>query len=263
MPEEIEIETKELQETIDELREAREEREREAKETHWTRFISLSTAIFAVVAAVAALQAGKLVNEAVLLKNDAVLQQARASDTWAYYQAKGIKSAMARQTADLIAVNPAGADKSAHWKEEAERQKAEQAQLKSDAEELEKKRDEKDRESNGLLEHHELFAQCVTCLQVAISLSAIAALTKRKDVWLASIVLGVFGTGLFITGFVKHPATTPHADAMVAAESAPPNAKAIGIPGSLKPSAGGGGGRTSRPPVDGDPRPARVPAHGG
>jgi Domain of unknown function (DUF4337) len=260
MPEEIEVETKELQETIDELREEREEREREARETHWTRFISLSTAIFAVVAAVAALQAGKLVNEAVLLKNDAVLQQARASDTWAYYQAKGIKSAMAKQTADLISVTPGAAEKAAHWKEEAERQKAEQAQLKGEAEELEKKRDERDHESNGLLEHHELFAQCVTCLQVAISLSAIAALTKRKDVWLASIVLGVFGTGLFITGFVKHPATMPHADAMVAAESAPPNGKAIGIPGALKPSAGGG---ASHPPADGESgSPSSASAHG-
>ncbi len=245
MPDEIEIETRDLQETIDELREEREEREREAKETRWTRFISLSTAIFAVVAAVGALQAGKLVNEAVIQKNDAVLQQARASDTWAYYQAKGIKSAMARQTADLLAdKSPKG---EAHWKEESERQKGEQTTLKSQAEELEKKRDDKDKESLALLERHEVFAQCVTCLQVAISLSAIAALTKRKDVWMASIVLGILGTGLFVAGFLKHPAENKEGE-MVRAESAPPNGIAVGIPQPLAPSGGGGGGRRGSGP---------------
>src|SRR5580700_5594762 len=92
MPEEIEVETSDLQDTIDELREEREEREREAKQTKWTRFISLTTALFAVVAAMAALLAGSLVNEAVIVKSDSVLQQAKASDKWAYYQAKGIKA---------------------------------------------------------------------------------------------------------------------------------------------------------------------------
>lgn len=209
MPDEIEIETKDLQETIDELHEEREERAREAKESKWTRYISLTTALFAVVAALAALQAGKLVNEAVIVKSEAVLQQARASDTWAYYQAKGVKAQTASQTSDLLAAVPGQSAAAKRWKAEAGRQKAGQAKLKGDAAELEAKRDEKDVESAALLARHEIIAMCVTCLQVAISLAAIAALTKRKGVWVFSVVVGVFGTGLFAYGFLNRHEAAP------------------------------------------------------
>ena len=153
----------------------------------------------------AALLAGSLVNEAVIIKSDSVLQQAKASDTWAYYQAKGIKAVSANETADLLAVSAVGkANQSGKWRAEAAREKTGQAELKKKAEDLESVRDEKDGEAAGLLKRHEVYAWCVTCMQVAISLSAIAALTKRKDVWKVSIVLGLAGTGLFIFGFMQH-----------------------------------------------------------
>ena len=84
MPEGVEIETKELQETIEELQEERKEREESERRTAWTRYIALTTAILAVFAAVAALRAGTLVNEA-------VLKQLKASDTWNEYQADRTK----------------------------------------------------------------------------------------------------------------------------------------------------------------------------
>lgn len=84
MPEEFEVETKDLQETIEELHEERKEREESERRTAWTRYIALTTAILAVFAAVAALRAGTLVNEA-------VLKQLKASDTWNEYQADRTK----------------------------------------------------------------------------------------------------------------------------------------------------------------------------
>ena len=96
MPEEAEVETKELQETIEEMREERAERVEAERRTAWTRWISLGTALLAVVAAVGALQSGTLVNEALVKKNESVLHQAQASDQWAYYQAKGIKGELQR-----------------------------------------------------------------------------------------------------------------------------------------------------------------------
>src|SRR5947209_13220183 len=80
MSEEVEIETKELQETIEELHEERREREQEARQTAWTRYIALTTAILAVFAAIGALQSGALINESMML-------QLRASDRWNEYQA--------------------------------------------------------------------------------------------------------------------------------------------------------------------------------
>lgn len=202
MPEEIEIETKELQETIEEIREERHERQEEEKRSGWLKYISLSTAMLAVVAAVGALYSGSLVNEALLEKNKAVLLQAQASDKWAYYQAKGLKSNGASQTADLLAVNPSQAVAAEKWRGEAARYKSDQETIKKEAEDLEKQRDEKGVESEHFMHHHHLFAYCVTFTQVAIALSAIAALTRRKPVWYFSMLAGVFGLGYFIYGFL-------------------------------------------------------------
>src|SRR5204863_9344810 len=80
MSEEIEIETKELQETIEELHEERREREQEARLAAWTRYIALTTALLAVFAAIGALQSGALINES-------MMDQLRASDKWNEYQA--------------------------------------------------------------------------------------------------------------------------------------------------------------------------------
>lgn len=86
MSEEL-IETKELQEKLGEAIEHAEKH----PSLRWIMYLSFSTAVMAVVAAVASLEAGSLSNEAILFKNEAVLNQAKASDNWSYFQAKGIK----------------------------------------------------------------------------------------------------------------------------------------------------------------------------
>lgn len=208
MPEEIEIETKELQEKLDELHEERrelaQERAAEVKASAWTRWISLSTALIAVIAAVAALQSGSLVNEALIQKNEALLNQAKASDTWAEYQAKGIKSNGAQQTAAILAATAFTAlGAAAKWNGAAARYKSEQAVLKVEAQKLEAQRDEKGREAEHLMRRHHAFAYCVTFTQVAIALWAIAALTRRKDVWAFSLLVGLLGIVYFATGFLQ------------------------------------------------------------
>ena len=95
MPEE-DIETAELKERIEEgIERAIEGRRVGRAPVRWTMYLSLSTAIVAVFAAVASLESGSNSNEAILEKNDAILNQAKASDIWAYFQAKGIKAAFA------------------------------------------------------------------------------------------------------------------------------------------------------------------------
>ena len=93
MPEEVEIDTDKLDEEI------KEQLEREGGSLLKT--IALTTALFAALAAVAALRAGGTVNEALVLKTEATRLQAEASDQWAAYQAKGIKSAI-QQTSEAL-----------------------------------------------------------------------------------------------------------------------------------------------------------------
>ena len=78
--EEIEVPTEHLHETIEEeVEEAVKKNERKGG-----MLIAISTALMAVFAAMASLLAGHHSDEA-------VIEQIRASDQWAFYQAKGIK----------------------------------------------------------------------------------------------------------------------------------------------------------------------------
>src|SRR5438270_9289540 len=99
MPEE-DLETTELKERIEEgVEKALEEG---GGAPRWTLYLSLSTAIIAVFAAIASLESGANSNDAILEKNEAVLSQSKASDQWAYYQAKGVKASLATAESDMV-----------------------------------------------------------------------------------------------------------------------------------------------------------------
>ncbi len=188
MPEGPEIDTDKLRETIDD--------EIEAKGGgRMLRWISLSTAIIAALAAVAALKAGDTVNEALALKTDAAQLQGRASDQWAYYQAKGIKRAISQ---GQIATWSAAGKRVPQDVEAAEQKYAkEQEEIQAEARKLETERDAKGREAAELLVRHHRFADAVALFQVAIALGAVAALTRMRPVWYASVVLGAAGLVFF------------------------------------------------------------------
>lgn len=193
MPEEIEVDTDRLREEID--------KEVESVGGSLLRRIALTTAILAALAAVASLRAGGTVNEALVLKNEATTLQAQASDQWAFYQAKGIKSAVAQSSAELLVkLDPA---RVAAFADEAKKYTAQQDTISRQARALESRRDERTREADALLHEHVIYAASVALLQIAIALGAIAALTRSRLVWLGSIGAGVIGAVLFAIGFVR------------------------------------------------------------
>ena len=192
MPEGPEIETERLTEAIHE--------EVEKEGGGFLRAIALSTALFAALAAIAALRAGATVNEALVLKTEATRLQAEASDQWAYYQAKGIKAAVAEasRTSWLAIAKEAPAEYAANEK----RYKAEQEEISVKAKEKEKERDAKSEEADHLLHHHHRFANAVALFQVSIALGAVAALTRSRAVWGGSLLMGIAGTVLFVIAFL-------------------------------------------------------------
>ncbi len=193
MPEEIEIDTDKLRETIDS--------EIEHESGGLLRRIALSTALFAAFAAIVALRAGATVNEALVLKTESAVLQAKASDQWAYYQAKGIKAAVAEGgTQSWLS---AGKAPPASLTERAERYAAEQKEIKKLAEEHEHERDAKSAEADHLLHRHHLLADAVALLQVAIALGAVAALTRRPSMWVASMLLGAAGAVVFVVQLLR------------------------------------------------------------
>ena len=183
MPEGPEVDTDKLHETI------HEEAEREA--SRLIRAIALTTAILAALAALASLRAGATVNEALALKTEATRLQGEASDQWAYYQAKGVKAAV--QEAVGASWLAAGKEPPADSAGKIERYAQEQESIRDKAVEKEKERDAKEREAEHLLHQHHHFAAAVALFQVSIALGAVAALTRVRLVWAASVLVGLGG----------------------------------------------------------------------
>ena len=168
--EEIEVPTEHLHETIEEeVEEAVKKNERKGG-----MLIAISTALMAVFAALASLLAGHHADEA-------VIEQIRASDQWAFYQAKGIK--------DEILSLSNSPDKESR-----------SAKYKSDQAEIQKKAKESEDASHAHLERHEILARAVTLFQISIAISAIAILTKKRFLWYVSLCVSCFGLFFFVTG---------------------------------------------------------------
>ena len=189
MPEEIEVDTDKLRETID------EEIEKEEKGgARLVRWIALTTAILAALAAIASLEAGATVNEALVLKTESTKLQSQASDQWAYYQAKGIKADVVQASA--TSWTAAGKTPPSNIASEFARYTAQQDTIREKAKELESERDAKSHEADELLERHHHYAGAVALFQVAIALGAIAALTRVRSVWVGSLAVG--GAGIVL-----------------------------------------------------------------
>ena len=167
--------------------------------------LALSTAFMAVLAAFAGLLAGHHANEA-------LVERMKASDQWNFYQAKNLKQEIAVNT-DIIlqavgagrvgqtaissgktSTEPAATAPADHSKDIARYEK-EKAEIKKEAEEDEAV-------SEAHLAKHVPLARAVTAFQVAIAISAIAVLTRRKNLWYAGLGLTAIGVFFLIVGIL-------------------------------------------------------------
>jgi hypothetical protein len=193
MPEGPEIDTDKLREQIDE--------EIEREDHTLVRVIAVTTAIFAALAAIASLQAGATVNEALVLKTEATQLQAQASDMWSYYQAKGVKGAVAG--AALSSWRAAGKAPPPEIEASVVRYGTEQQAISDSAKAKERARDERSHEADELLHRHHGFAYSVALFQIAIALGAVAALTRAKPVLALSFLSGLGGLALFVMHYLR------------------------------------------------------------
>lgn len=201
MSEFTEQQMEKLEETIHELEEERKEHNLEEKKLAWIKYVALTTALIAVLAAIATMESNLHTNEALLSKNSSILSQARASDQWAYYQAKGIKGIIYDSQKDLLHDLKKDSPLLGSYEEKVKKYKDEQSEIKLKAEELEKQAEENSKRSSENMEHHHGFALSEVMFQVAIALSSVAAMTRRKELWLLGIGLSAVGLFYFLDGF--------------------------------------------------------------
>ena len=151
--------------------------------------IAVTTAILSTLGALGGYEAGHTQNAALLFKNEAAIQKTAASNQWNYYQAKSNKQNLAE-----LSVTLTKGDERERFKQEIERYKKEKVDIKADAEKLEAAAKEADKKSEMEMHVHGRWALSTTLLQVAIALSAIALLTRKK--WLLYGVFGAAGIGV-------------------------------------------------------------------
>jgi uncharacterized protein YhaN len=150
--------------------------------------IAVTTAILATVGALFSYQAGSTQAEAQLAKNDAAIRKTEAADQWNYYQAKSNKQNLSELAAVLVPN-----DKQDRYRAESDRYKSEKADIQKTAERLEGESKGFDAKSDAAMHEHHRWAQATTFLQIAIALSAIALLTRRR--WLQWGVYAVAAAG--------------------------------------------------------------------
>jgi len=168
---------------------------------HFGRRVALVTALYAVMLAIAALGGNHAMKEM-------LLAQQKASDQWAYYQAKVIREHQyrgqkLRLEADLIergdAMKPAAREKieelSKKFGEEEKRYNTEKKDVEADAKKLEHERD-----LYQIKDPYFLFAEAL--LQIAIVMASVSILSRAVPIFVFSLVLAVVGALLTLNGFL-------------------------------------------------------------
>jgi hypothetical protein len=149
----------------------------------FTSRLAVLTAILSTVGAIFGYLGGHSQNAALLFKNEAAIQKTSASNQWNYYQAKSNK----QNLAELSIVLTSG-EAQERYRQDVARYKGEKDEIKAGADKLEALARDADHKSEAEMHVHGRWALATTLLQIAIALSAITLLTRKR--WL---LLGVFG----------------------------------------------------------------------
>ena len=162
----------------------------ERSEQQLLRLVPLLAAILAVLAGLSSLFGGRLSERILTLRNEAVLHEVTASDTWAEYQAQSLKAHIYAMGVALAGKAKRGA---LHRSEASYR--ASQAPLRTQAKASEAQRDEALAASVATERRKASLDVAVALYEIAIVLTSVAALTRRP--WLISLAL-LLGSAAFI-----------------------------------------------------------------
>ena len=149
---------------------------------------AVTAAVLAVLAAIGSLLSGHAVNQA-------ILEQSKATDQWAFYQAKSTKGHVYQVGGELIkalsltqSTNTSDSHGASlrHFQEQSERYDREKEEVKKEAEHLEA-------ESQHEYHKHHQFALGIACFQVGIVLASVSILVRIRAIYYLSVVAGAAG----------------------------------------------------------------------
>jgi hypothetical protein len=180
--------------SADELQELRENAEK-GRENQSLAAVSLTMAVVAVCVAIVSLLGHRAHTEE-------VVQQAKASDQWAYYQAKNIREHEDVLFADMAGVM-ASADAAAAAKVR-EKYGQEAERYKHDKEEIQEKARELDREVATETRRADRYDLAEVFLEIGLVITSITLLSGKRIFWHLGIVLTVVGLVVAVMGAMVH-----------------------------------------------------------
>jgi hypothetical protein len=172
------------------------------KKENWLTYMAITTILIAVAATLSTFKGGGF-------STRSLLNQTLASDQWAFYQSKSIKSYIYDMRKENLEIQMASLEKQkgneallkkyndliADYTQKVKNYESEKETINKGAKNLESLRDDAKL-------HSAKFGIAVIFLQISILLSSIATLSKKRFVWICSLALGVVGILYFIDGFL-------------------------------------------------------------
>jgi len=185
---------KELEFMADELSELRENAEH-GRENPSLVHVSVTMAILAVCVAIVSLMGHRSHTEELMMQN-------RATDQWAYYQAKNIRLHNYQMSIDLLSmIEFKDKDQAAKvhdkYQSEVERYTKEQT-------EIEEKAKEDENESAGAQHKADRYDLGEVFLEIALVISSLALLSGKRVFWFLGLISGFTGLGIAASVFLLH-----------------------------------------------------------
>ena len=171
------------------------------KKEKWTTYLAITTVIIVVCATLSTFKGGGY-------STRSLMNQTLASDQWAFFQSKSLKSYIFEMQKDNLELQNQQNSKlnvspeiMAKFQEKIDTYSKKIHQYELEKEEITQKAKKFEADRDECKLHGSAFGIAVIFLQISILLSSISALAKKKIVWFLSLAVGAIGILYFADGF--------------------------------------------------------------
>ena len=163
----------------------------------WLEWVALTTTILAVCTAIGSLKAGSF-------STKVQLSSTKENNAWAYFQSKSIKQHTCELERNQLEIMMADN----HSPKAAKLIEEKLKQVNDDIARYDKEKADIQKDAKAQTQEQILYKQkngnlglAVMLLQIAIMMSSIGALIKRKQLWVLGLCFGGIGLVYFLNGF--------------------------------------------------------------
>jgi hypothetical protein len=171
------------------------------KKEKWMNYMAITTVLIAVCATFSTFKGGGY-------STKSLLNQTLASDQWAFFEAKSLKSYIFEMQKDnlelqmgMISKSPASQDMLDKYQKKVDVYSKKLKQYEEDKADIKKTANGFEAERDDCKKHSSAFGIAVIFLQISILLSSISALAKKHYIYYLSLIVGAAGVVYFFDGF--------------------------------------------------------------